>query len=142
MGYLSSDCNPNPSKSPLKSISLQGFKIFQCYVEDISRYPQLDIPIPIRAMRQRVPLVSFSHCWTLLDKPIEHIGHHLRMIRSTTLRRRKHLIDLLYKPIFQVLDLNPILINEKCAHQPPPPINSQMRPPRAAVKNEIGQAGL
>ena len=44
------------TKLPLKSVSLQGFKIFQCYVEDISRYPQLDIPVLIRAMLQRVPL--------------------------------------------------------------------------------------
>ena len=45
---------------------------------------------------------------------------------------------MINKLIFQVQDLGPILMNEKNAHQLPPPINSKMRPKRAAVKNEIG----
>ena len=65
----------------------------------------------------------------------------VQSIRST-LWYRKHLVDLFNKFIFQVLDLDPILMNKKCAHQLPPPINSKMRPERTAVKNEIGQAGL
>jgi hypothetical protein len=59
-------------------------------------------------------------------------------IRSMTIRYRKHLVDLLKKLIFLVQDLGRSLMNEKNAHQLPPPINPQMRPQRAAMKNVIG----
>jgi hypothetical protein len=49
---------------------------------------------------------------------------------------------LFNKLILEVLDLDSSLINEKNAHHLPPPVNSKMRPQRAAVKNEIGQTGL
>jgi hypothetical protein len=53
-------------------------------------------------------------------------------IRSTTIRHRKHLVDLFNKFIFQVLDLDRSLMNEKNAHHLPPPVNSKMRSQRAA----------
>jgi hypothetical protein len=63
-------------------------------------------------------------------------------VRSTIIRYRKQLVDLLYKLIFLVLDLDRSLMNEKNAHHLPPPVNSKMRPQRAAVKDEIGQTRL
>ena len=67
---------------------------------------------------------------------MSHSSPHSRLIN------RNHLVDWINKRIVQLPDLVPILMNEINAHYLPPPINSKVRPLRAAMKNEIDQAGL